>query len=217
MTEASRQTESRPRKRGEDPRPMTPAIEAALTRHYRDFRRYLTRRTGNAAIAEDVLQEFCMRVMRSGTSLRNDESAVAWLYTVLRSVLTDHYRKQASQRRGTQRYIQDQIVLNEPYAETDESEGSCDCVRSVLPELRPDYSEILRRVHLSEEDRPSVAARLGISPTNLRVRLHRALSAMRKALIVHCGDCCQEGYRDCYCARICTLGPEQADAGILRP
>ena len=60
---------------------MTPAIEAALKAHYRDFLTYLLRRVGDPAAAEDVLQNFCLRVMQSGTELRDDRSAIGWRWS----------------------------------------------------------------------------------------------------------------------------------------
>lgn len=190
-------------------RPMTPAIEAALTGHYRDFLRYLVRRVGDVATAEDVLQSFCMRVMRSETVLRNEDSAVAWLYTVLRSVLTDHYRKQAAQTRRDTAYVRDQIALGEDITETELADGICGCVSSLVPDLRPDYAEVLQRVDLSGDTREKVAADLGISPTNMRVRLHRARLAVGRALKNHCGGCCETGFRDCFCQNECNHSDQE--------
>jgi RNA polymerase sigma-70 factor (ECF subfamily) len=52
---------------------------------------------------------------------------------------------------------------------------------------------------LSGATREDVAADLNITPTNVRVRLHRARQALRKALNEFCGRCCKSGFRDCDC------------------
>lgn len=185
---------------GKGIRPMSPAIEAALRTHYRDFRRFLVSRVGDAAAAEDVLQNFCMRVMQSGTGLRDDKSALGWLYTVLRSVLTDHYRKETRRRGGDAAYVQDQLVLGEQTSETDDSMGLCRCIDHLVLDLRPEYSEVLRRADFAEEPREKLCADLGISQKNLRVRLHRARQAIGELLKGHCGGCCNADFRDCFCA-----------------
>lgn len=192
-------------------RPVSPALEQALKAHYRDFLRYLMRRVGDQATAEDVLQSFCVRVMQSETQLRDDRSAIGWLYTVLRSVLMDHFRGDSVRNRGDARYSREQMILEEEGFETGDEAGVCKCLHGVLPELRPEYAELLRRVDFLEESRQDVAADMGISQQNLRVRLHRARAAIGVALKQHCGPCCETEFRDCFCERDCT--DETAMAG----
>ncbi|MBA3910747.1 MAG: RNA polymerase subunit sigma-70 [Rhodobacter sp.] len=197
----------------------SPAIETALQRHYSDFRRFLARRVGDAATAEDVLQNFCMRVLQSGTELRDDNSAVGWLYTVLRSALTDHYRKEARRRGGNDRFVRDQLTLGETSVEPGQDAGLCGCVNGLILDLRPEYGELLRRVDFDEEPRDKVGTDLGISQKNLRVRLHRARQAVGELLRGHCSGCCDENFRDCFCELDCTVpaGEAQPRAGGLTP
>jgi RNA polymerase sigma-70 factor (ECF subfamily) len=180
-------------------RPMGPVIEAALTENHRTFLRFLVRRLGDQSAAEDVLQSFCLRAVRKGAELRDSESVIAWLYSVLRSVLMDHYRSEAARRRRDSCYAQEQIVLGNDRDDVELEESVCNCFRGLLPALRPDYAEVLRRVDLSGNPREKVAADLGITPANVRVRLHRARQALRKALGDCCGSCCEHGFRDCDC------------------
>lgn len=184
---------------GNTSRPMTPEIEMALTDYYHEFRRYLVRRVGDSVTAEDVLQTFCVRVINSGTVLRNSESVVAWLYTVLRSVLTDHYRSEAARRRRKDSYMQDQMVLGDGQVDLANEKGVCSCLRELVPGLRPDYAEILERIDLSDEPRERAAADLGITPSNARVRLHRARQTLRVSLAAFCTDCSEGRFDDCTC------------------
>jgi RNA polymerase sigma factor (sigma-70 family) len=175
------------------------AIEAALNRHYRDFMRYLVRRLKDRATAEDVLQNFCVRVLTNSASLRENDSAVAWLYTVLRSVLTDHYRREATRRRHESGYAEQRVILGEDTVEHEDPSVICTCVRSLMPELRPDYAQILFRVDIRNEPRQALGAELGISAENLRVRLHRARQAMQNILKSYCESCCDQTFDDCSC------------------
>ena len=187
----------------DDRRPVSPALELALKAHYNDFQRYLVRRVGDKATAEDILQTFCIRVMQSGTQLRDEGSAIGWLYTVLKSVLMDHFRRETVRKSGDARYSQEQIVLEgDSYGPDDDT--VCKCLRGVLPDLRPEYAEILRHVDFLEVSRNKVAADMGLTQENLRVRLHRARHAIGVALKQHCGSCCETEYRDCFCERGCT-------------
>jgi RNA polymerase sigma factor (sigma-70 family) len=181
-----------------------PVLELALNAHYLDFQRYLMRHVGDKATAEDVLQSFCVRVMQSQTQLRDEASALGWLYTVLKSVLMDHFRKETVRKRGDARYSQEQLVLDGDHLAQESDDAICKCLRGLLPELRPEYAEILRRVDFLEETRKNVADDMGVSQQNLRVRLHRARGAIGVALKQHCGACCETEYRDCFCENSCT-------------
>ena len=178
---------------------MNRAVEVALTENRRSFLRFLARRLGDESAAEDVLQSFCLRAVSKGTELRESDSVVAWLYSVLRSVLMDHYRSEAARQGREANYAQQQIVLGNDRDEIELEESLCNCFRGLLPALRPDYAEVLRRVDLSGEPRDRVAADLGITQANMRVRLHRGRQALRAALGECCGSCCEDGFRDCNC------------------
>lgn len=180
-------------------RPMNPAVEAALTKNYHAFSRFLARRLTNESAAEDVLQTFCLRAVNRGAELRQSESAVAWLYNVLRSVLTDHYRSEAARQRLEANYAQEQLILGDGPEETRSDENICNCFRDLMPTLRPEYELVLRLVDLSGERREKVAADLGITAANVRVRLHRARQALRKAVENCCGNCFEHCFRDCTC------------------
>lgn len=182
-------------------RQMDRVIEAALTENHRAFRRFLIRRLGDESAAEDVFQSFCLRVVNRGAELRQSESVIAWLYSVLRSVLMDHYRSEAARQRREASYAQEQALLGNDRDDLGLEESFCNCFSGLLPALRPDYAEVLRRIDLSGDPREKVAADLGITPTNVRVRLHRARQALRKALDSYCGSCCEQGFRDCDCER----------------
>lgn len=184
--------------------PMASALVDTLNEHYNDFGRYLEHRLGDKATAEDVLQDFYIRVIQSKTQLRDERSAIGWLYTVLRSVLIDHYRRDAVRKRGDIRYSQEQIVLKNNSDNSEEIDNICNCVRGLLHELQPDQAELLNRIDFLQEPRKKVGADMDISQQHLRVRLHRARLAIGTALKKHCGACCETEYRDCFCESDCT-------------
>ncbi|NOZ33340.1 MAG: sigma-70 family RNA polymerase sigma factor [Alphaproteobacteria bacterium] len=183
-------------------RHMDPAVEAALTQNNRAFLQFLVRRLGNPEDAKDVFQNFCLRVVNASDTIRQTESLVAWLYSVLRSVLTDHYRSEAARRRREGRYARELDLLTPSAHEIDTEleEAICGCFYGLLPALRSEYAEVLRRIDLQGQSREQVARELDLSAANVRVRLHRARQALRKSLGGSCGSCCKHGFRECTCA-----------------
>jgi RNA polymerase sigma-70 factor (ECF subfamily) len=68
-----------------------------------------------------------------------------------------------------------------------------------VPTLKPEYAEVLRRVDFDERDPATVARELGLSSTNMRVRLHRARQALREQLERSCGTCATHACLECAC------------------
>jgi RNA polymerase sigma-70 factor (ECF subfamily) len=169
--------------KGSDCRPST---ETALIEGRNAFLGFLVKRLGNRAEAEDVFQDFCIRVLAHKDPLRNVERMDAWLYAILRSALNDHYRKAARRRHVAE------AMAAEPEDWAEDAAG-------LLSELRPADADLIQRIDLQEDDRASVAADMGLRDGTLAVRLHRARIALKDSLLSHCGTCYETDRDDCYC------------------
>ena len=174
-------------------------LERALTAGHSAFMGFLVKRLGNRADAEDVLQEFCIRVLARKDQLRDAGRMDAWLYAVLRSALNDHYRKTGRSRRLNDAVAQEMKSAEVTGDAVEAMSSICNCVKGLLPGLRPGDADLIGRIDIDEADRAAVAADLGLRPGALNVRLHRARAALADALLSHCGYCCQQGFVDCSC------------------
>lgn len=184
-------------------------VAAVLVENRRLFLGFLTRRLSSPADAEDLLQDFCLKALSRQHQVHDANSIVDWLYAVLRSTLYDHYRKAGRRGKASQAYAQEIKTLVEGSEADDLLQSICACLHALLPLLRPDQAELVRRIDLKEEDRARVAADMGISTGTLGVRLHRARQALRKTLLTSCANCCEHGFNDCGCA------PERKETAIL--
>ena len=191
-----------------------PGLEATLSTNRHAFLGFLVKRLGNRSDAEDVLQEFCIRVLARKDQLREADRMDAWLYTVLRSTLNDHYRKLGRSRRlkdAVALEAQSAVVTDDPVEDMD---MVCKCVNGLVTELRPADADLIRRIDIDDDDRATVAADLGLKPGTLNVRLHRARAALGDALMAHCGPCCRHGFDDCACPPAgCAHPVEDTDCG----
>lgn len=176
------------------PRP-TAELVSRLVENHRKFRAFLERRVGSGADAEDILQSAYAKGVERGGDLRDGESAVAWFYRLLRNGVADHYRRRARESRAVERAAWDLPESVEPEVKA----AICGCISDLLPALRKEYAEILRRVDLEGRELAAVAAELSVTPGNARVRLHRARRALRDRLEESCGSCTAHGCLDCSC------------------
>jgi RNA polymerase sigma factor (sigma-70 family) len=174
------------------------AVVAAWVENHRRFLAFLERRVESRAVAEEILQTAFVRGLEKTGEIRDAERAVAWFYRLLRNAIVDHYRARDSERRGLAALVQEIGDAVEPPPDI-ESE-ICRCFAALLPALRPEYAEILRRVDL-EGARPADFARAnGLTANNAMVRLHRARQALRADLQRSCRTCADHGCLDCSCA-----------------
>jgi RNA polymerase sigma-70 factor (ECF subfamily) len=175
---------------------MTDRVDV-LVRSKGEFLRFLEKRLGDRAEAEDLLQTAFLKAITQGSTLHAEEKVVPWFYQLIRNLLVDHYRHRDAVTRAMQ------LVATENGTATGLDEelfgATRACVRDVVDTLKPEYAELIRRVELGEEPLPRVARDLGITPNNAWVRLHRARRALRDALRATCGACTEHACLDCTC------------------
>lgn len=170
---------------------------ASLREGHREFLRFVSRRTRSSTDAEDVLQDFYLRVIRSAKTLRTPGALKGWLAQVLRSALADHYRK-LSVRESGQRRLEEAEGSRMRVAD-DAEQAVCRCLYRVLPTLPADYARLIWQIDLLGQSRTKVAKGLGISVNALGVRIHRSRRALRDALKRFCTTCPTHGFLNCAC------------------
>ncbi|MEO5766908.1 MAG: RNA polymerase sigma factor [Polyangia bacterium] len=74
------------------------AFEELVTRHERPLWAFLRRFVGDAATAEDLLQEVFLRVVRASSEWKSEAKFSTWLFTIARNLCTDQARR-ANHRR----------------------------------------------------------------------------------------------------------------------
>jgi RNA polymerase sigma-70 factor (ECF subfamily) len=172
-----------------------------LLEHESAFRVFLRRRVGDEAVAEDLLQQSMIRAVQSHHSVRNDESVVAWFYKIIRHTLIDYYRSKGADARRNEAFLRELTLSgDDKEPPIDEVKATiCTCLHRLLPKLRSNYAELIRRIDLEDESPKRVADELKISQNNLTVRLHRARQALRASLEQSCGVCSTHGCLNCTC------------------
>jgi RNA polymerase sigma-70 factor (ECF subfamily) len=161
--------------------------------------RFLERRVGSRVDAEDLLQTALMRVIAKQRTLHRADRMVPWFYRILGNLVVDWHRRQAATRAARAGMAAD--AATESWIAVERFREVCACVWDVLAALRPGYAEVIRRVELDEQAPREVARELGLTPTNVSVRLHRARRALLEGLRLTCGACFEHGCLDCFCTR----------------
>lgn len=180
------------------PESQTPAdVIERLAASHREFLSFLERRLDDPVLAEDILQSAFARAAQRVDDLRDEESAVAWFYRMLRNAVVDHWRARKRQERQLERLAAELEDEHEPTLRNE----VCRCVDALLPDLKPEYAQALRRIDLEGVPVKTFAEEAQITPNNAGVRVFRARQALRRQLQRCCGTCAEHGCLDCHCAR----------------
>src|SRR5271156_495694 len=107
-------------------RTMQTGAIADLVLQRNHFLHFVQRRVGSPAVAEDIIQSAYIRAIEHATVLRNEESAVAWFYRILRNAVIDYYRHRAAEDRALEQWARDLVTEAAPDSQTEEI--ICDCI-----------------------------------------------------------------------------------------
>jgi RNA polymerase sigma-70 factor (ECF subfamily) len=172
-----------------------------LVENHREFLRYLERRVGSRALAEDILQDAFVRVMERPQQVPSDESVVPWFYRTLRNAAIDRFRRRDSADRALEAFARELETHAAP--EPDMEAAICGCIERLAGTLKREYAEALEAIDVQGTPVKTFAEQRGLSASNAGVRIFRAREALKKRLIDSCGTCAEHGCRDCHCQTAC--------------
>jgi RNA polymerase sigma-70 factor (ECF subfamily) len=182
---------------------MTPEVLGLLVENHREFLRFVERRVGNRAIAEEILQDAFVRGLAHHEEIR--DSVVGWFYRVLRNAVIDHQRRKASADRRLDEFAAELETQGDRREELERV--ACACVARLAGTLKPEYADALRRIEIESMPVKDYADAAGITPSNAGVRIFRAREALRKQVVRSCGTCASHGCLDCTCEAAPHPGP----------
>ena len=168
-------------------------LETILLENLGQFTGFVRKRISDPELAADIVQDSLLKALKSGDQLRENENVTAWFYKILRNAIIDVYRRRDVSERAVEKLKVDLESAEEITTEV------CRCMNAIIPTLKPEYAELIRRVDLAENSPANVATELGITTNNLTVRLHRARAQLRERLEQTCQMCSTHGCLNCTC------------------
>jgi RNA polymerase sigma factor (sigma-70 family) len=154
-----------------------PEISEAFRRHAGELFGFFAHRTGDSAASEDLVQDTFLRAMTYRSSFGRRGSVRAWLYTIARNLLRDRPARPPMDELPPQLPEAGHDLLEVAVAR-DELERT----QRALGRLRPEQSEVLVLTRLQGLSQREVGEILGISEGAVKLRVFRALAALRDSL-----------------------------------
>lgn len=150
-------------------RTMTEAtFEAIYEKTARPLQSYVARVSGNAALADDIVQETFLRYLRSPIAA-DDAGIKSYLYKIATNLTNDHFRRM--QRENRWRLFStiepaSEIVYDTFSEETD--------MTRVFKSLKPQERALLWLAYVEGYEHREIAAVLNLSAASVKVLLFRA-------------------------------------------
>ena len=143
------------------------------------LRRYAVALAGNAALADDLVQDSIERALRQAGQLREMNSMAAWLRRILHNLYIDGLRR--SRGRGSHEDIDDFSDHPDLCVQALDSMSNRDFVRA-MNALSFEHRQILLLVGLEELSYRDIAGELGIPIGTVMSRLARARERLRNLM-----------------------------------
>jgi len=153
------------------------ALDFLFARHHRPLYGFLVRLTGDRDAADDLVQDVFLRLLRFRGSYREDGQFIPWLYRIARNLAADRYRdSRAITSIGTHDSSNgDAAPLDDLISHEDHQQ-----LERALAALPVTHREVLLLRGVEQLSHRDLATALRCSEGAARVRLHRALAALKR-------------------------------------
>lgn len=159
------------------------------------FLAFIKKRVNDESLAEDLLQDAFLKALKSSSRPESPSKLTSWFYSVVRSVITDNFRRQYAHADNYHIPIDEKPIVDER-AITDAVD--CVCETFFWSAISPEHADVLKQVSLEGTSLKAYANRLAISYDTARARHSRAKKAMEKAILKLC-TCFAKDLKDCPC------------------
>lgn len=144
--------------------------EATFDLFYRSTARplwiYIHRVSGDAAVADDLLQETYYRFLRAPVARMDEAQMKSYLYKIATNLLNDHWRNRKRERKLTSE-INNDTTPTEPAAQSHD-------IANAFEQLNPKQRSLLWLAYVEGNEHREIAQTLGLKEKSVRVLLFRA-------------------------------------------
>lgn len=150
-------------------------IEELFHRYGAGVSRYVLLRVGSPELAEEITARVFLSVVRN--IHQQNGAVVGWLWAILRTELSRHFRQH-----GHQGYPADLACSLASPSEQLERQERDELLHAALKQLPDDAQQLVSLKFFLGVSNLEIAQTLGLTPSNVGVRLHRTLKELRDLL-----------------------------------
>jgi len=156
-------------------------FERLYEEHAQPLYGFLAYRTGDDALAEDLLSDTFERVLRARRRFDpRRASAKTWVYSIALNCLRDHARRASAEQRALDR--SEAVRAGPQVADPIELSDERDALRRAMSLLTDEEREAIALRYGGDLTVPEIAQTLGEKLTTVEGRVYRALRKLRSEL-----------------------------------
>ena len=150
-------------------------------RHHRPLFEFLVRMTGNAAAAEDLVQDVFVRVLKYRATWRDEGRFETWLFRIARNARADYFK---NRRFDAPIDDAEDHPSRTPLAfDTLARDREVARLQRALMLLREDRRELIVLARYRGMKLETIADLLGVEVGTVKVRMHRAVKELREIFL----------------------------------
>jgi RNA polymerase sigma-70 factor (ECF subfamily) len=153
------------------------ALGVLFERHHEWVYSLCYRLTGDSSMADDLVQESFLRVLRYSSGFAERAAFRTWLYRLVRNVCYDHMKGERRARDRTDLVASGQMDERQDHEEADPRLGA---IRRALYKLSPEKREVLVLSRYEGLSYAEIAERCETTVGAIKVRAHRAMRELRE-------------------------------------
>ncbi len=147
------------------------------------LRSFIASRVSTADVADELTQEWLIKVYKNWDSLSDKAALKPWLYRIARNVLNDYYRAHGRQSLIP---LDEKLLVSEMDTATDR-QGLDNCLHRLINALPENYRRTLTAVELNGVSQKVLAEQLGVSHATIKSQTQRGRAKLKK-LFQQCCD-----------------------------
>lgn len=146
---------------------------------------YVRRRVSISSV-DDVVSRVLLQLVRSQERMEGAKNPIAWVYRVAANVITDHYRKQASEKRILESYMQEPLIEEGSEEMTNGSNSLARCLIPLINDLPAPYGQAMMLTDINGISQSAAAKQMGLSVSGMKSRIQRGRQKLKAKLLRCC-------------------------------
>ncbi|MDQ7918385.1 sigma-70 family RNA polymerase sigma factor [Mesonia sp. MT50] len=138
---------------------------------------FILKKLKNKNAAQDIFQNTFLKIHKNIPQLKDEEKARAWVFQIARNEVNNYFREESV-------YVEKFHITKE--AAPQQQKHFC-CFDKFINELPQIYGEVIELVYIEGKKQKEVATHLSISLENVKARIRRAKSILKKRF----NECCK--------------------------
>ena len=163
---------------------MDSVFDSLYQKYHQDLYRFLFYMVKNKEVAEDLVQEVYIRVLKAYDRFEGNSSEKTWLFSIAKNVAVDYFRKQKGWKRWvlekmdlSTAQVKDHLPLPDEIAQQQEEIG---LIYKCLDQCTIDQKMVILLRYIHELSISETAEALSWTESKVKTTQHRAIKALRK-------------------------------------